>query len=634
MLWFLINAGIASDAATGANLNPGDGSLIQDFWNIDFQQLMGNSDIPGAMVSVVSSNHILFQKTFGLANVRTHSPMMRGKTLFRVASISKIFTAISILQLAEDGALDLRGDLNHYFDRIQIGSDWDQPVSAHHLLTHSSGFDINRLDYAETSRHALMPIQEYLIQALPRRLREPGRFANYDNYGYTMAGYLVQKLSGHSYPDYVRTEIFEPLGMDQSRFSLPDPISDNIARGYRRIDGEVEPIPRSFINIKPAAGILVSCDDMTRFLLALLHQQTDPGPSIFSSSVLQALFQTQQRFHPAVPGRSYGFNQVLVHGHPMLRQTGQWPGFNSVLLLAPDQQFGLFVAYNLNDRLLVARQTSRHFVGTFLEDSPESESAPPSPGSSDRIRDGLAGYYVSLRYPVDSPRLRRPQGVQVNRLSDRAVSVGGYEYHAFGTNGLQVTESPDIPQAFLGEQIGIKRNEQGTVTHLITQSGTYRTARWYESKKTRVLLPTIILFTLTTSLIYWALRLGVNFGSFRERILTEGLLKFLRHRQFSVISLAVAAGTACLILWFHASLTLQLLNFDPYTSFYGLPQSMKTLLQFPRFIVLLTLAVTATTSLGWMRCSWSLPIRCHHTLFATAAAAYCLGLHSRNYLIW
>ena len=189
-----------------------------------------DADIAGAVVAVVKDGRVLFTKGYGYADVAAKQPVSADGTLFRIASISKLFTWTAVMQLVEQGRLDLDGDVNRYLD-FQIPATYAQPVTMRHLMTHTAGFQVTFPDYSTWPGTRVWPLKEFLIRFLPRRIFPAGTTPAYSNYGAALAGYVVERISRQSFDEYVAEHIFKPLGMLRTTFvqrSVPG------ALGYRR----------------------------------------------------------------------------------------------------------------------------------------------------------------------------------------------------------------------------------------------------------------------------------------------------------------------------------------------------------------------------------------------------------------
>src|SRR3954469_161217 len=178
---------------------------------------LAKDDIAGAVVVVVKDGQILTQKGYGYADVAAHKPVDPAKTLFRPGSVSKLFTWTAVMQLVEQGKLDLDKDVNTYLD-FKIPATYAEPITLRHIMTHTSGFEEVIKDLFVRDASQLRPLRDYVVNHVPRRIFPPGKIPAYSNYATALAGYIVERVSGKPYNDYVRDSILLPLGMNHSTF--------------------------------------------------------------------------------------------------------------------------------------------------------------------------------------------------------------------------------------------------------------------------------------------------------------------------------------------------------------------------------------------------------------------------------
>ena len=177
------------------------------------------SDIAGATVSVVKDGKLLFAKGYGYADVQNKKPVSAQETLFRPGSISKLFTWTAIMQLYEQGKLDLDRDINDYLD-FKIPDAFGKPITLKNVLTHTPGFEEQIKDLFTTDQTA-PNLGQYLKTHIPGRIYPPGTVPAYSNYATAIAGYIVERVSGRPFEQYVAENIMQPLKMTHSTFSQP-----------------------------------------------------------------------------------------------------------------------------------------------------------------------------------------------------------------------------------------------------------------------------------------------------------------------------------------------------------------------------------------------------------------------------
>ena len=223
------------------------GAFFDGFVPIELQR----DDIAGAVVLVVKDGSVLFAKGYGYSDVKSKKPVTVGDTLFRPGSISKTFTWTAVMQLVEQGKIDLNRDVNDYLD-FKIPATFDKPITMKDLMTHTPGFEETLKDLFVASASDMRPLRDYLATHLPAQIFPPGTTPAYSNYGATLAGYIVQRVSGMPFDDYVEQNILQPLGMHRTTFRQPLPadLQPLMSNGYNRASQS----PKSFEFVASVAG--------------------------------------------------------------------------------------------------------------------------------------------------------------------------------------------------------------------------------------------------------------------------------------------------------------------------------------------------------------------------------------------
>ncbi|MCY1079289.1 serine hydrolase domain-containing protein [Archangium lansingense] len=189
--------------------------------------------IPGAVIAVVKDGRLLLAKGYGYSNLERREPVIAERTLFRIGSVSKLFTWTAVMQLAEQGRLDLDADVNTYLRDFQIPATWRQPITLRHLLCHTAGFE-ERLPATVSSADELAPLGKLLTRSMPARVHPPGEVGAYSNYGAMLAGYIIEQVSGRPFEQYIEENILKPLDMRHSTFRQPLPpgLAPDMSTGY------------------------------------------------------------------------------------------------------------------------------------------------------------------------------------------------------------------------------------------------------------------------------------------------------------------------------------------------------------------------------------------------------------------
>ncbi|MGO9483875.1 MAG: serine hydrolase domain-containing protein [Rhodomicrobium sp.] len=346
----------------------------------------------GATITITARDRTVFAKGYGLADVETGKPFTADAALVRPGSISKLFTGIAVMQLVDQGKLDLDRDVNEYLDFKIPTPEGGVPVTLRRLLRHRAGFEEHVKDLFSRARDP-EPLRTLLPRSLPQRIFPRGDVAAYSNYGVTLAGYIVERVSGEPYADYVAHHILEPLGMSHSTFKqpLPEALAPMMAKGYLN---SKKPIG-FFVTIAsvPAGGLSATGEDMARFMRALLNGGSLEGARILSQERLTEMTAPGE---DATPAGYIGLVFVggSQHGHKTLGHNGGTMAFLSGLDLFPDEGFGVFVSFDG----MGAMQHMPHIASVFAERFLPKTAATGKPeGAAVPDAGRIAGVYHSSR---------------------------------------------------------------------------------------------------------------------------------------------------------------------------------------------------------------------------------------------
>jgi len=366
---------------------------------------LNRGDLPGAVVTVVHNGRILVTRGYGHAATGADGEPQRpvdSDTLFRIASVSKLATSISVMQLVERGELDLDVDISAYTD-VKIPRRYPGDITLRHLLTHTAGFE----------EHAGNPEKEpdldsYIHRDPPAQVFAPGTTPAYSNYGMSLAGYIVERVSGEVFEDYVREHVLEPAGMDSSTFDqpLPERLADRVANGYKTSAGQAQPFEE--MPDSPAGSLTVSGADAGKFMLAMLNQSQ--GSALLKGETWRQMFSPglgADQLGVLAEGKQMGlgFFDENRNGYRIVGHSGYANSFHADLEVYPDNGSGVFVAVNgegkdgaeaLKDDLM------RGFSDRYYPDSEPDVEDRPSVSESRQHARVAAGTYTSSRAPMTS----------------------------------------------------------------------------------------------------------------------------------------------------------------------------------------------------------------------------------------
>lgn len=354
----------------------------------------------GAAITIVHGDEVVAQQGYGYANVEAQEVVSPEDTLFRVASVSKSLTAVAIMQLAEQGLIDLDEDILTYLPGVELINPYDTPVTVGHLLTHESGLEVRDPQaedlHMEYDFH--ISIDDYIAQHMPPVVRNPGTAYMYDNFAYLLLGKIVENVSEQDFENYMQEHIFAPLNMVNSSFDITQSRLEQLAVGYDAASQTIDPyIFRP--NVMPHGGMLSTAEDMAQFMLAYLND----GGDVLSPESIAEMSQYRSSIHALIPNTTYGFeaaSQIALAGshEEIIVKFGDLPGNSSMLLFIPEQNTGVFLTYNVAGALrdLFYEQ----FITTFFpEYAAPAEFGEIELASVEQLKQ-LEGYYTDLRLRV------------------------------------------------------------------------------------------------------------------------------------------------------------------------------------------------------------------------------------------
>ena len=323
---------------------------------------------------LVKDDQIFFQKGYGYADAPTQTPVAPEQTVFPAASVGKVLTATAVMQLVEQGRLKLDEDINHYLTKFQLGNNFAQPVTARHLLTHTSGLDQHFLGALSPNNEPLPDLGDYFARHAPPRIAPPGERLDYSNHGLALAGYLVEAVSGEPFAEYVERHILTPLGMAHSSFKqpLPTALAANLAGDKTRQR------QAPFIIPYPAGSLATTASDMGRFIVAHLNGGSGNGGRILQEQAIAEMHRQHFSPHEGMPAVAYGFFESYANGQRALFHTGDG-GAHSLLYLLPEQKMGFYIVfYGSDEQAAVLRENlAQAFLDHYFPAEKFQLPAPP-----------------------------------------------------------------------------------------------------------------------------------------------------------------------------------------------------------------------------------------------------------------
>jgi len=355
------------------------------------------ADIAGAVVAVVKDGQILIERGYGYSDVAAHMPVDPKLTLFRPGSVSKLVTWTAVMQLVEQGRVDLDADVNGYLD-FKIPPREGKPVTMRNLMQHVAGFEEQAKGII--SEDPKTPGFETLLKAwVPRRVFAPGSTPAYSNYGASLAGYIVQRVSGESFDTYVEKHIFVPLDMQHSSFRqpLPTDLAPLMSKGYDVASEAAHPF--EIIGPAPAGALSSPAEDMAHFMIAHLQNGEYHGNRILSAATAEMMHNSPLTVLPPLNRMELGFFETNINGREVIGHLGDTSYFHTSLHLFLKEGVGLYVSFNSTGKNGAAGSLRTALFDDFADRYFPAPEAPPQVDAKTAAAHAamLVGHWVNSR---------------------------------------------------------------------------------------------------------------------------------------------------------------------------------------------------------------------------------------------
>ncbi len=571
-----------------------------------FTRQMPALQVPGAALVVVRGERILLAKGYGIASVET-GKAVDADSVFRAGSVSKLVTATAVMQLVENGQIELQADVNAYLSRFHLETRFPPPVTVADLLLHTAGFEEHFIGCHARRPEDGLPLPDYLAARMPPQTTPAGSIIRYNDHTMSLAGYLVEAVSEVPFDRYVAKHIFQPLGMDASTFTQPAHVAIlvRLATGYTTKRGKLAPFDYDAIHVAPAAALLTSAQDMGAFLSAHLAG----GGPILAPETLEMMQATRFRNHPSLRGRAYGFSELFVNGRRTLFHDGGNPGFSSRLMLVPETGLGFFFTCNM-DQFRPGGRLHRAFTTAFFDCYfPDERSFKPpqaAPGISPEPA-RFTGYY------------RDTQGYSGKTIQKLASLGNQIRVRSKPAGYLVALGSPLVP---VGDHlfqwadnenfVAFREDASGDVQYLLIGTGAFQKLPWWESQPVQYGLMAFFILVFLAAAVFSLLPAAAALGPAR------------------ILLAAVGSLNAVFLLGLAGAMTLT----SPWEFTYGLPPPVRGLLSIPPVTIALTLALAAFTMSAWLAGDWPFWIRIWVSAVTLVSAGFFPFLGYWNLLGW
>jgi CubicO group peptidase (beta-lactamase class C family) len=617
---------------------PTDPAELEAFLDDLLSQELEENHIAGAAVSVVKDGKLFFAKGYGYADLENKIPVDAEQTIFRIGSVGKVFTWTAVMQLVEQGKLDLDEDINTYLD-FRIPDTYPQPITLKHLMTHTSGIEDRWLEGLTPDASKLVSEREWLTDNFPGRVRPPGEAAGYSNYNAMLGGYIVARVSGEPYEQYIQKHIFDTLGMTHSTVQpqMPEDLRPFLSKSYTYIDGAFQPFPDYLPQPAglPSGMHQASVTDMARFMIARLeggfYGDASTEMRILEESTAKQILTTLYTPDPRLRGTAYGLFDFSDNGQWTLGHSGYAPVMISLLILLPDQHLGVFVAYNS----LGAREGGldfQHFGfqrAFFDHYYPAPAVAPIQPSADFAERaERFTGLYKTTNNHSTTPekvaRLFGEGTLEIRDAGDGMLAIPMGDGH-----GLRFVEVEPLYFRQVDGSLSIvfRDDDKGRITHMFTDfipHYGYVKMNWYETPGFNMMLALVCVLVFLSMLPVALVRF------IRGRRSVGDQNPFLRGARvadriilaISLLNLLFVVGIA---IWFRPMHPSEL---------HDIPQIVEMVMGLGVLAAVLTPGALVYTVLAWKNSHWGISYRVYYTLVTIAAVAIVWFLNYWNWLGW
>ena len=443
---------------------PTDPAEFEAFMDGLMHVVLDQFNTAGAVVSVVSGGEVFYAKGYGYSDWDARTPVDPETTLFRIGSVSKLFVWTSVMQMVEQGLLDLDTDINEYLD-FEIPAAFDDPVTLGNIMGHAGGFEDYVLELFGTEPEDVRPLGELLSEQTPARVRPPGDLSSYSNHATGMAAYMVERASGVEWKEYMEENILAPLGMEFTTFRqpLPDDLAPHMSKGYRFSGARFAEQDFEYVPLAPVGAAAASALDMSRFMIAHLQLGQYGDQRILSEETARLMQSDHHRMDPAVNAMAHGFMGYSQNGERIIGHGGDTRIFHTGLWLFPEHDLGVFVSFNSQGGGGARGPVMAAFLDRYFP-AEEAEATLPEDleAFSERVK-RFTGEYVANRHSHTT--ITKVQAALTTSVSktDRGT------LRALGAHWIEV--GPLTFQEEFGSRTMVFREDaDGKVTHFLVSS--------------------------------------------------------------------------------------------------------------------------------------------------------------------
>jgi len=584
---------------------------LESFLDEFVKNKMEQYHIPGLVFLMVKDGEVFFMKGYGYADVQNQKPVIPDETVFRVASISKLFTATAVMQLVERGAIDLHTNVNQYLKLLKLEENYAKSVTMANLLTHSAGFRGRSIHSMVRNKSERMPLGEFLAHNMPPRSMPPGSVISYSNHGFQLAGYLVEVTAGVPFEKYVEDNILSPLGMKNSSFTEPENLLPRLAKGYYFSDGTYQDVPVEYFKSfpSPSGSLIATADDIGHFLIAHLQGGHYQDKHILNENTCREMQKQQFANDKRLPGTCFGFYEYQAYGQRALLHDGDVTGFASRLFLIPDINIGFFVCNN-NSNSILRMQLTDSLMKHFFSKAENTEKSAFNNKSTQNVKK-FAGNYrytpIGLDYFDKFEAPHSSWSVSKNFINS-LIELEPLMYIIPNSN----------------TRIVFREDEEGEISNLFLDAQqmplSYERVEWYDTLAFFYIPLISILLIFLATLIIWLVK------RHKKHKIEQDIQTVFTLRARSLAHYLVVLNLLFLLCFTPAVVFLN----DKFV--FGIPILIKILLIVPIISSVLVVGLLVFTVIVWKRKVWNFADRLHYSIITATCIGFVIWLYHWNWL--
>ncbi|GLI06883.1 hypothetical protein YDYSG_29130 [Paenibacillus tyrfis] len=391
----------SAQAVEKTNLNgPQDAKEVEAFADPLFAEVMKKHNVNGSNFVVVKDGKVLVNKGYGYADKEKKTPVDKN-TVFQIGSVTKTFTGLAANQLADQGKINLHEDIQTYLGGMKIPNKTEKKLTMFDLLTYTTGFDFPDIAsyYSPEFANKDMPMKQFILDHMPTVVRPPGEAYTYDNFGFLLAGYAIENVSGMPFHQYMDKNVFKPLGMNSTSVRLTPELNNRMAAHYG-LTGELVPMDWNAPTDGPQGSIISTGDDMSKYLTMLLQKGKYGDKQLVSEKTAEQMLTYQVVADKSIPqttvGGFEGYRNELANGQRVAIKGGNVTGHQSLIVVIPEKNTAFSMSYN-NETVMMSMDVYEAFMDHYFPETKTLEK-PVYVNLDEKDAEKYVGLYQNTRF--------------------------------------------------------------------------------------------------------------------------------------------------------------------------------------------------------------------------------------------